>query len=429
MIISDKILLTKLFRSAIKAAKPKYVISKHLPQKPKKGKIIVIGAGKASSAMATAIEKSWGYKNLNGIVITQKGYRTQTESIEIIEASHPFPDERGLKATRKIITLLNDLSSDDNVICLFSGGGSSLLTYPAQGILLREKIYLTKSLLKSGANISEINFVRKHISRVKGGGIAKIAYPAKLLTLLISDVPGDDYSVIASGPTIPFNRDYKVALDIIKKYKIEKPSSIIKYLHERSRRNYNREDSLLKFKNRNKISILSKSQDVLVAASNKAKSLGIKPIILSDSMQGSSKDLALFQSAITKQFLKFSRKRKKPIVLLSGGETTVDLSESIYNKCKGGRNSEFLLALSIEMFPFKEYSAIACDTDGRDGTENNAGAFIDDKTILRARKLDLDPLRFLRTHNSYKFFYRLNDLIVSGPTYTNVNDFRAIMIK
>ncbi len=417
-----KNILVDIFKAAIYSVANKNDISKKFPKRPK-GNILVIGAGKASSSMASALESAWG-NDLEGIVLTQYGYKTKTKNIQIIEANHPTPDKNGINGTIKIIKLIKKLKAKDTLVCLFSGGGSSLLTAPVQGVSLKEKVLLTKKLLECGADIYEINFIRKHLSLVKGGGIACMAYPAKVMTFLISDVIGDKIETIASGPTCISKANYSEALRILNDYKIQKPISILK--HIRNSASKKQSDNI--FNKKNIISIIANPQDALNAAAKKSKEYGFYPIILSDSMGGESTKLASFQASIIKQFFYNRQITKKPIIFLSGGETTVNLIKERDKYGKGGRNSEFILSLAIELNKINNYYAIACDTDGIDGSELNAGAYISKNTLVRARKIGISSEEYLKKHNSFEFFNQLNDLIVTGPTYTNVNDFRAILI-
>ncbi len=375
--------------------------------------------------MARAFEIAWkkkGYNDLNGIVITRYGHKRKCENIKIIEASHPKPDKAGLEATNDIINLIKPLKKEDLLVVLISGGGSSLLVSPLKNISLDEKQDLTHDLLRCGATISEINSVRKHLSNVKGGKLARYAYPAKTITLAISDVPGDHFGVIASGPTYPDSTSNKDALDVLYKYNISCSKNIYKILKSDNNETPKINDKIFNYSTFN---LIARPQNALLEAAKVAKSQNFYPLILSDSIEGESNDVALVHSAIVKQVIKFGQPAKAPLCILSGGETTVTIKN---NNGKGGRNTQFLLSLAIALASTKNVYAIACDTDGIDGSENNAGAILYPDTLERAYKKGLNPKDYLERNDSYSFFYKLGDIIETGPTYTNVNDFRAILI-
>ena len=420
-----KKILIKMFDDAVSISHPANLMAKYIPNKQPSGKTVVIGAGKASAEMARAYEIAWenkGYKNLDGIVITKYGHKRKCKNINIIEASHPVPDKAGLDATNNIVNLIKPLTSKDLIVVLISGGGSSLLVSPVSNISLKEKQGLTNDLLRCGATISEINAVRKHLSNVKGGHLASFAYPAKIITLAISDVPGDDFGVISSGPTYPDNTSSKDALDILHKYNIRCSENIYEVLKSNNNETPKRNNKIF---NNSIFNLIARPQNALLMAAKVAKNENFNPLILSDSIEGESNDVGLVHSAIVKQVIKFGQPAKAPLCILSGGETTVTIKN---NNGKGGRNTQFLLSLAIALGPMKNVYAIACDTDGIDGSENNAGAILYPDSLERAYNKGLNPKDYLERNDAYSFFNKLGDIIETGPTHTNVNDFRAILI-
>ncbi|PPR15585.1 MAG: putative hydroxypyruvate reductase [Alphaproteobacteria bacterium MarineAlpha9_Bin3] len=420
-----KKILLKMFDEAISISHPKNLMKKYIPNKQPSGKTVVIGAGKASAEMAREFEISWinkGYKKLEGIVITRYGHKRKCKNIKILEAAHPVPDKAGLSATNDIINLIKPLTSKDLVIVLISGGGSSLLVSPLGKVSLKEKQNLTNQLLRCGATISEINSVRKHLSRVKGGKLASFAYPAKVITLAISDVPGDDFSTIASGPTYPDHTSNKDAIEVLSKYNISISKNIENILRSDTCETPKETDKI--FDNA-KFNIIAKPQNALIKASKVAKIKKFNTLILSDSIEGESNDVGLMHSAIVKQVLRFGQPAKTPLCILSGGETTVTIKK---DNGKGGRNTQFLLSLVIALGATNNVYAIACDTDGIDGSEDNAGAIMYPNTLQRAYDKGLNPKEYLERNDAYSFFKILGDIIKTGPTHTNVNDFRAILI-
>lgn len=409
--MTQRALLLSLFNAALAAGDPLQCVPRHLPAQPR-GRTLVIGAGKAAAAMARAVEDHWPGP-LSGLVITRYGHGHPCRRIEVVEAAHPVPDIQGVTAARRIVNLVRNLSVDDLVICLISGGGSSLMCLPPDDVSLADKQSLTQSLLRSGATIDEINTVRRHLSLIKGGRLAQACYPARVVTLMISDVPGDDLSTIASGPTIRDLTSSIDALAILSRYDIAPPSSIIRHL------NAAQDEAISEriFENVENHLIATPAM-ALEAAAAAARSQGVKAIILGDAIEGEARDVAatMAQTAVS---------ARMPCVLLSGGETTV----TIRGTGRGGRNTEFLLALAIELGGHDQIHALACDTDGIDGSEDNAGAIITPDTLIRAAKAGLDPSAFLANNDAYSFFLNLDDLVVTGPTRTNVNDFRAILIS
>jgi glycerate 2-kinase len=413
-------LLKAMFSAAVDAAAPNTCVAPHLPERPK-GRTIVIGAGKASGAMAKAVEDHWRGP-LEGLVVTRYGHKLPTTKIEVIEAGHPVPDAAGREAAARILKLVQGLDADDLVLCLISGGGSALLALPAAGVSLADKQVVNKALLKSGATIDEMNAVRKHLSAIKGGRLALAASPARVVTLLISDVPGDDPSVIASGPTVPDPSSNAEALAILEKYGIAAPPSVVARLKSEVDETPKPGDPrLAKVEN----IMIATPQASLEAAASVARKAGVTPVILGNAIEGESRDVALVHAGIARQCADYGQPATPPCVLLSGGETTITLK----GKGKGGRNTEFLLALAIALEGKPGINALAADTDGIDGSENNAGALISPNTLARAAAAGLDAKAMLADNDPYGFFVALGDLLVTGPTLTNVNDFRAVLIE
>jgi len=412
-------LLKAMFQAAVEAALPSICVPAHLPPRPK-GRTVIIGAGKASGAMAKALEDSWDGP-LDGLVVTRYGYRVPTERLEVVEAAHPVPDAAGRDAARRIVELVQSLTKDDLVLCLISGGGSALLALPANGITLEDKQAVNKALLKSGATISEMNTVRKHLSAIKGGRLAAAASPAKVVALMISDVPGDDPSIIASGPTVPDPSTNKDALGIIAKYQIEVPESVRRVLETGDETPKPGDPRLASVEN----IMIATPQASLEAAAAVARKAGVKPVILGDSIEGESRDVALVHAGIARQCALRGQPEVPPCVLISGGETTITLK----GKGKGGRNTEFLLALAIALDGMPGIYALAGDTDGVDGSEDNAGAIITPETLKRAEAAGLNAKAMLADNDPWTFFKGIGDLLMTGPTLTNVNDFRAILIE
>jgi glycerate 2-kinase len=412
-------LLKAMFQAAVEAALPSICVPAHLPPRPK-GRTVIIGAGKASGAMAKALEDSWDGP-LDGLVVTRYGYRVPTERLEVVEAAHPVPDAAGRDAARRIFDLVQGLTKDDLVLCLISGGGSALLALPAAGVTLEDKQAVNKALLKSGATISEMNTVRKHLSAIKGGRLAAAASPAKVVALMISDVPGDDPSIIASGPTVPDPSTNKDALGIIAKYQIEVPESVRRVLQTGDETPKPGDPRLAAVEN----IMIATPQASLEAAAAVARKAGVKPVILGDSIEGESRDVALVHAGIARQCALRGQPEVPPCVLISGGETTITLK----GKGKGGRNTEFLLALAIALDGMPGIYALAGDTDGVDGSEDNAGAIITPDTLKRAEATGLNAKAMLADNDPWTFFKGIGDLLMTGPTLTNVNDFRAILIE
>jgi glycerate 2-kinase len=412
--------LRSLFDAAVAAAAPLHCVPANLPEPPK-GRTIVVGAGKASAAMAQAVEASWPGK-LSGLVVTRYGHAVPCRWIEIVEARHPVPDEAGRDAALRILSLVEGLTADDLVLCLISGGGSALLTAPADGLTLADKQAVNAALLRSGAAIGELNCVRKHLSAIKGGRLALAAAPARVVSLLISDVPNDDPAVIASGPTVADPTTLADAIAILEKYRIAEPAGVLDFLRHRATETPKPGDPrLAHVENR----ILAAPQQSLEAAAALARAAGVAPLILGDSIEGEASEVARVHAAIARQCRRHGQPIAPPCVLLSGGETTV----TVRGNGRGGRNAEFLLALAVALNGEAGIAALAADTDGIDGTEDNAGAFIGPDTLARAARRGISGAAYLADNDGYGFFAALDDLVVTGPTFTNVNDFRAILIE
>ncbi len=414
-------LLNLLFAEAVKAADPMEAVPQYLPPRPN-GRTLIVGAGKASAAMAKAVESIW-QTDISGLVIVPYGSLLECQSIEIIEARHPIPDDAGVKGSHRMLELVSGLSADDLVLCLISGGGSSLLSAPGPGISLQDKQKLNAALLSSGAAINEMNCVRKHLSAIKGGRLAMAAYPAKVVTLTISDVPGDDPATIASGPTVANNTTATDALDIITRYKIDAPDTIMQLLNSSDATTPTVQTPEL---SKIETHIICKPQKSLEAAAKAAQAHGYQPIILSDAIQGEAREVGKVLAAITQQVLKFNQPVAAPAAIISGGETTVTLRGK---GGRGGRNAEFLLAFALAIGNNKPVHALACDTDGIDGSENNAGAIWTPAVAQEAIRLGLSLTRYLDTNDAYSFFAAVGGLVETGPTHTNVNDFRVILVK
>ncbi|MEM7544858.1 MAG: glycerate kinase [Pseudomonadota bacterium] len=417
MYANDRALLRSLFDAAVDAAMPSKLIAHHLPPRTA-GRTIVIGAGKASAAMAAAFEAAWDGP-CEGLVVTRYRHGVPCEQIEIVEASHPVPDAAGLKAAGRILDLANGAGPEDQIVALISGGGSSLLTLPADGISFEDKQALNSALLACGAPIDEMNAVRKHVSAIKGGRLAVAAYPARLLTLTISDVPGDDPAIIASGPTVADPSTFADARDVLVRRGVTPSPAIARHLAKASVETPKPGDERLA---RAELRMIATPQISLDAAAAVAQAAGVEPIMLGDAVEGEARILG-------QQMAKRARATTGPVVLLSGGETTVTLSRGETPRGRGGRNVEFLLGLAEALNGAPNISAIACDTDGVDGMEEVAGAIVCPDTAQRADAAGISLTDALSAHNGHGFFEAIGDQIITGPTLTNVNDFRAILVR
>jgi len=416
----ERILLQDLFTAAIAAAQPDQAIRAHLPAR-RAGRTIVVGAGKASAQMARAFEQAWDGP-LSGLVVTRYGYAETCKHIEIIQAAHPVPDAAGFAAAQRLVDTVSGLGPQDLVVALISGGGSALLPAPADGLSLADEQAVNQALLASGAPIGVMNLIRNQFSTLKGGRLAQLCAPARVATLVVSDVPGDDPAVVASGPTIPMKGDRALARRYVDLYGLQLPAAAQALLA--SDFNLAPRPDQETFA-RNSVATIASAALSLEAAANLAEQQGISAAILSDAVEGEARDVALVHAAMAREIALRNRPFRRPVVVLSGGETTVTLR----GKGKGGRNAEFLLAFAIAIDGVEGVTALAADTDGIDGSQDNAGAFADGGSATRMRAAGIDPLQALATNDAYSAFAAIGDLLVTGPTGTNVNDFRAILVR
>jgi glycerate 2-kinase len=419
MSVDYRRLLLDMFQAAVNAAAPALCVPMRLPPRPK-GRTIVVGAGKAAASMAAAVEAHWNGP-LEGLVVTRYGHGVPCKYIEVVEASHPVPDEAGPKAARRILDKVSGLTADDLVLVLISGGGSALLALPAGDISLADKQDINRALLKCGAHIAEMNTLRKHLSAIKGGRLAVAAAPAKVVTLAISDVPGDDLSVIASGPTAPDASTRTDALAVLTKYGIEIPVAVARHLNDVVSETPKPGDP--RFANVANI-LVATPQMSLEAAARVARDAGFAPLILGNAIEGEARDVGIVHAGIARQCGDWGQPREIPCALISGGETTVTMR----GKGRGGRNAEFLLSLGIAADSRNGIWALAADTDGIDGSEDNAGATLTPDMLQRAKFADIDVKSRLADNDAYSVFAALDDLVITGPTLTNINDFRTVLI-
>ncbi|WP_102324381.1 glycerate kinase type-2 family protein [Komagataeibacter saccharivorans] len=415
----ERAFLTRLFRASVAAADPEIVLGPFLPPRPK-GKTVVVGAGKGVAQLAHALERLWDGP-LSGVVVTRYGYGIPCRRIRVVEAGHPVPDQAGLDATGLLFAAVQGLEADDLVIALVCGGGSALLPAPAAGLSLQDEIALNEILLASGAPISVMNMIRKQVSRIKGGRLAAAAWPAQVVSLVVSDIPGDNPALVASGPTVPDAAGVQDALAAVRRYGMTLPPAIMHSLNTATVEAPNPDDPRFQ---RNTVHVIASASLSLEAAARTAEREGIPAAILSDSVEGEARDVAQVHAAIAREIVQRNRPFTRPVLLLSGGETTVTLK----GHGKGGRNSEFALSLAIGISGVEGIHALAADTDGIDGSEDNAGAFVDTFTATRLYQRGMDPASLLRRNDAWTAFSALGDLFVTGPTGTNVNDFRAILI-
>lgn len=420
MTLDPKAFLTSIFEAAVAAADPELTIRKHLPAKPK-GRTIVIGAGKGSAQMAAAFEKVWDGP-IEGLIVTRYGYGAPTKQLEVVEAAHPVPDAAGLAAAKRLQEIVSGLSEDDLVVALVCGGGSALLPAPAGSLTLADEIAVNEALLASGAPISVMNTIRKHVSTIKGGRLAAAAWPAKVVSLIVSDIPGDNPALVASGPTVPDAASRADALAAIAAYGMKLPDAVMAHINSQASEAPRPDDA--KFA-RNEVHVIASAAVSLEAAASEAKRQGVEAVILSDALEGEAREVGSVHAAIAREVATRDRPFKKPVLILSGGETTVTLRA----KGKGGRNSEFLLAFAIGIDGVEGIDALAADTDGIDGSEDNAGAFCNGSSVTRLRAADVDAKAMLAGNNAWTAFNAVNDLFVPGPTGTNVNDLRAILVR
>ncbi|MFN4350387.1 MAG: glycerate kinase [Hylemonella sp.] len=424
--------LSYLYQAAVRRALPLHNTAAHLPPPPK-GRTVVIGAGKAGGAMAQAVEALWpADAPLSGLVVTRYHHTPPRpaglpQRIEVVEASHPVPDAAGMSASQRILQLVQGLTKDDLVLCLISGGGSALLTLPAEGLTLEDKQRINKALLASGANIGEMNCVRKHLSRIKGGRLAAACAPAQVVTLTISDVPGDDPSVIASGPTVPDATTCADALSILKRYRIEVPAPVQVALEQGALETPKPGSPIFQG---HQVNMIATPRQSLEAAAAAARTAGLQAYILSDEMEGESREVGKVHAALARAVAQHGQPFAKPCVILSGGETTVTVRPvpAGEQRGKGGRAGEFCLGLALALQGQAGVWALAADTDGIDGMEENAGAWVEPGTLARAQALGMKVERYLDRNDAYGYFQALGDLVVTGPTHTNVNDFRALLV-
>ena len=424
--------LEHLYRTAVARALPLASMGAHLPAPPK-GRTLVLGAGKAGGSMAQALEALWPADSpLSGLVVTRYGHMPPrpaglAQRIEIVEASHPVPDQAGEDAARRILALTEGLTADDLVLCLISGGGSSLLVLPAEGLTLADKQRINKELLDSGANIGEMNCVRKHLSRIKGGRLAAACVPARVVTLTISDVPGDDPAIIASGPTVPDLTTCADALAILDRYRIEVPAGVRAALDDGTLETPDPADAAF---SRNEVHLIATPQQSLEAAAAAARAAGVEAYILSDEMEGESREVGKVHAALARSVALRGMPFTRPCVILSGGETTVTIRPRQPGQAKGrgGRAGEFCLGLAGALMGQPSVWALAADTDGIDGVEDNAGAFVTPDTLVRAGAAGCSLADHLDRNDAYGYFDAIGDLLVTGPTHTNVNDFRALLV-
>ncbi len=422
--IPPRKLLLGGFKAALAAADPLHIVPRHLPEPPK-GRTLVVGAGKAAASMASAVEKHWPKnKPLSGLVITRYGHGLPTKRIKVIEAGHPIPDASGEAAAKEIFVEVRKLGPDDLLLALVSGGGSSLLSLPVAGLEMADLKAVTKELLLCGATIQEINTVRKHLSAIQGGRMAAVC-ESPIRALIISDVTGDDPTHIASGPCAADPTTYNDALEIISRYQVKTPASVMDILNKgnegRLEETPKMGDSVFrKVENR----VIATAHNSLIAAAKYFRKQGVKAVDLGDTITGEAHEVAKVFGGLVRQIRKYGDPWKPPVALISGGETTV----TVKGNGRGGRNTEFLLSLAMDLNGLKNVYALSCGTDGSDGTENNAGALITPDTLKRAVDRGVKADKLLATNDSYSFFEALNDLVVTGPTRTNVNDIRIILV-
>jgi hydroxypyruvate reductase len=411
--------LRALFTAAVRAADPRDVLAAHLPPKPR-GRCVVVGAGKASAAMAAAVDAAWPDVELGGAVVTRYGHALPAGRITVLEAGHPVPDARSEQAALHLLQRVQGLGPDDLVLALISGGGSATLALPIDGLTLEQKGTITRALLASGASISEINVVRRHLSRIKGGALARAAHPARVVTLLVSDVPGDDPAAIASGPTIESADTPADALAIVERLRIDVPELV--------RRRWSQAVTPAEAGPAPHVEhrLIASAAQSLRAAAEAARSAGVQVLVLGDRIEGESRELGRAMADMALSMRALPDPARAPALLLSGGETTVSLSDT--SPGRGGRNTEFLLSLALALDGAPGIWALAADTDGIDGTEDAAGAIIGPDTLARAQAIGLDAHTLLHAHDSYSFFAATGELLVTGPTHTNVNDFRAVLV-
>ncbi len=417
--MDDRTFLTALFNAAVAAADPMLALQAHLPPQPK-GRTVVIGAGKGAAQLAAAFETLWNGP-LSGVVVTRYGYGCATQAVRVMEAAHPVPDDAGLAAAQALFAAVQGLTADDLVVALVCGGGSALLPCPPGDLTLEDEAALNRALLASGAPISVMNAIRKHVSGIKGGRLAAACHPARVVSLIVSDVPGDDPAQVASGPTVPDGVTLAQAQAMVQAWGIALPDRVAAWLQNPAAAAPAPDDPLFAG---HVVRVVASACLSLEAAAARAHALGVPAVILSDAIEGEARDIGRMHAAIAREVAMRNRPFAPPVVILSGGETTVTLR----GRGRGGRNSEFLLAFALAAEGVA-CTALAADTDGIDGSENNAGALADGTSMARLRGLGHDPAALLAGNDAYSAFAALDDLFVPGPTGTNVNDFRAILIR
>ncbi len=417
--MTERELLRAMFDAAVAAALPQHSVPLHMP-KPPKGRTIVVGAGKASAAMAKAFEDHWPHP-LEGLVVTRYGHAVPCKKIRIVEAAHPVPDAAGAAVAADMLKLVQGLTADDLVVALISGGASALLSLPAQAITAEEKRAVNKALLACGVPIAEMNCVRKHLSAIKGGRLAAAAFPARVKTLVISDVPGDDISAVGSGPTVADPTSFADALAIVERYRLDLPASVMGRLKSAKDETPKPGDPRLATATAH---LIASPQQSLEASAAVAKQNGFTPLILGDAIEGEAKEIGIAMAGIALQARRFGQPARPPCAIISGGETTVTLK----GNGVGGRNVEFLLSLAVKLHGASGIHALAADTDGVDGAAEVAGAMLTPDTLERARKVGLDARVLLENNDAHTFFAKLGDQLVTGPTLTNVNDIRIILV-
>ncbi|MCV6576642.1 MAG: glycerate kinase [Cohaesibacter sp.] len=421
---NPRVFLKDMFDVAVRAADPSRSLAAFLPSRPK-GRVIVVGAGKGAAQLARAFETLWEAP-VEGAVVTRYGYAMDCEHIEVIEAAHPVPDDKGLAASRHLLGLVSDLREEDLVVALICGGASALLPCPPDGVSLADEQAMNEALLASGAPISAMNVVRKHVSMIKGGRLAKAAAPARVVSLVVSDIPGDEPAFVGSGPTVPDDSDRQQALDVIRQYELELPASIMAHLSSNAADAPKPEDS--SFSN-NETYVIASAGQSLEAAAQWARARGYHAHILSDSVEGEARHIGFMHGALAREVSLKNQPFEKPAILLSGGETTVRLRNPAIGFGKGGRNSEAALAMALDIAGQKGVHVLMADTDGIDGSEDNAGAYSDGSTVARLRLKGADARDYLDRNDAWSAFDLIDDLFVTGPTGTNINDFRAILIE
>ena len=413
--------LTDLFETAVSAADPKEALAAHLPEPPK-GKTVVVGAGKGAAQLGAAFEALWT-GSFEGVIVTRYGYAAPCKTLKVIEAAHPVPDSAGLDGAQALVDAVSGLGADDLVIALITGGGSALLPRPPGDLALQDEMALNEALLASGAPISVMNRIRAEASGIKAGRLAAMAHPARVISLVVSDVPGDDPAEVASGPTVPSAGTPEEALRLADTYRVALPDAVRTWIESGKDPSPDPNDPVFE---RNEVHVIASARQSLNAAAAKARAAGCPAVLLSDAIEGEARDIGRMHAAMTREIATTDQPFARPVLLLSGGETTVTLKS---DGGRGGRNTEFLLSFALDIAGLEGVTALAADTDGIDGSEDNAGAFADGESTQRMRAADTDPLAALAAHDAWGAFGAAGDLFVPGPTGTNVNDFRAILIR